>query len=778
MTKPLSITLFYIILLLTGFSLPAQNYSRLTEFPEYIRNSKPFQRFEWFYTQRAYPYDTIPYTYAARVADREIKKIKESARQKTTFTTWISKGPAGVDYTDLRPYWDTVSGRVKALAVHPTDPLTVYIGTASGGLWKTIDGGENWMDIGVDLPSLTYGAIAIDPNNPEVIYAGGGEARAGISFTKYGGRGLFKSTNGGSTWDTINAFGEYTVFTDIVVSTFDSDLVFASLASGPFNLGAPLPNEGIWKSSDAGENWGKKLDLPSVFDVMLHPTDPNIVYACIGGMEPTSGFYISTDQGETWNPANNGLPAPGIIRRMQMDISPSNPDVIYAVVHMSADTLGPEERTRAYKTSNGGSNWIHISPDTPLGGYGNGWYDQGWYDLCIAIDPLNSDHVFIGNVELHETTDGQNFSPVRYPGGTNLTHSIAHNDYHQLKFALSDPNFFYIGCDGGVYLSTDSCNSSEHKNNGLETIQLYRMDSHPSNPNIMIGGTQDNGTMMTTDGGDTWEVVAPGDGMECFFDRSNPDSIIYASNFRGFLMKSTDGGNTFYLLKNVNGAWVTPFFAHPHGPDTLYSANTDIQKLSNGLFFLQITSGLSQVLINTMAQSRANPQHMILAGNNNEFNTLNPPDYPVMISTDGGYTWTDVTAYIPGDIRWISRVVTHPWDENTMFIVRCGFSEGNKIYKTTDLGEPGQTFPVICQISPVTPCGSILIFRINILLGQISGFMPQTMEAKLIIMPVEICLWFPYKILTLYAWMIQDISGWQPMVDLYMKPILSVLMLE
>jgi len=701
MKNQLTITACLVILMFMGLNAPAQKYSRLSDFPEYMRKSKPFKRFEWFYQQRAYPNDTIPYIYASRVRAEEIKKIRQKSNQGMTFANWVSKGPSFADYTNILPHWDTVSGRVRALAVHPTDHQTVYIGAASGGLWKTTDGGETWLDIGHDIESLAFGAIAIDPNNPEIVYAGSGESVQGTNWHIFGGYGLYKSMDEGETWDTINAFGDHTFFTDIAVSSFDSAILFASLASGSLNLGNFLPNEGVWKSTDAGNSWVKTLDLPFAFDITLHPADPDIVYACIGGLLTGSGIYVSTDQGVTWNESNTGLPAQESIDRLHMDISQSDPDILYAVISLWINNEGV---TQAYKSLNGGSSWTHISAGTPLGGYWYGWYDQGWYDLCIAVDPVDSDHVFIGNVELHETTDGQNFSPVRYPGGTNITESIAHCDYHQLKYAPSNPDFFYIGCDGGVYLSTDGCNTSKSRNVGLETIQFYRMASHPTDPNIMIAGSQDNGTIRTMDGGNSWEVVLRWDGMECFFDRNNPD-LVYASQQFGNLHRSLDGGASFSFFKNINGAFVTPFFAHPYGPDTLYAANDDIYKLSNGMFFQAITNGLSPVLIKTMAQSRANPLHMILTGTNVEIWPLPPLEQNVMISADGGYNWTDVTTNIPGD-RWISSVVTHPYDENTMFVVRCGYSEGNKIYRTTDLG---QNWENISGNLPNIPCNVMFI---------------------------------------------------------------------
>ncbi len=250
---------------------------------------------------------------------------------------------------------------------------------------------------------------------------------------------------------------------------------------------------------------------------------------------------------------------------------------------------------------------------------------------------------------MHETVDGVNFSPVR-PHGGNSSGSLVHVDYHKLVYAPSDPNYLYIGCDGGIYKSLDGGITATLINEGLGTLQFYRIASHPFNSQTVIGGMQDNSTAMTFDGGSAWDQVAGGDGMECFFDYNNPDTIIYASTQNGRLMKSVNGGSSFYIIKIVNGAWITPFLMHPTNSKILYTANTSILKSTNGQHFEIIAENVAPVSISTMAQSSINPDHMIFAtggGNTPIADTL----FLVKISTDGGYNWEDVTDNIPGEIR-------------------------------------------------------------------------------------------------------------------------------
>jgi photosystem II stability/assembly factor-like uncharacterized protein len=586
--------------------------------PDHIRERKAFKRAEWFNNQRAFPYDVIPVAKYVKEMDSEIQKSRTMRLKSSAPLTWTSVGPSGVE-ADM-PHWGMVSGRIRAIAVHPTDSLTVYIGAASGGLWKTIDGGANWQDIGRGLESGTFGAIAVDPNNPETIYAGSGECNLVEGFYTYAGIGLYKSLDGGQNWSLItNGFGSMTFFSDMVVSPYNSNIVIASLGGGNVFTGLDLSNEGVWKSIDGGITWNRMLNVKDAFDVAFHPTDPNKVFAAAGGyFSKLQGFYISTDQGTTWTTSNTGLLLPTNGGRIQFDISNSDPNIIYAVIYTFTDDPNTGI-SRAFKSVNGGSNWSQISAGTQLGGLNiSGWNDQGWYDLCIAVDPVDPNHVIIGNIELHRTTNGSKFTPVR-PFGSNVYGSLVHQDYHKLVFAPSNPKILYIGCDGGLYKSTDKGYTATSQNQGLSTLQFYRIASHPSNPQILIGGMQDNGTAMTTDGGSTWNEISPNDGTECFFGY-NPDTLYTTSQF-GILFRSIDGGTSFnYNLYNVNGAFITPFLMHPTNHKILYSANKKILKSTNAGSSFMIISGASDVapsFISTMAQSQINPNFMIFGTGTN-----------------------------------------------------------------------------------------------------------------------------------------------------------------
>lgn len=681
-TIQLSLVILF-LLFFTDLSVFAQQASIWDRVPEDIKNQNWFKRYEWFMRPRMFPYDTIPiYTFRAELK-KEMVKDKLNKGSNLNNLQWNNIGPAGVIYGGPSPHWGELSGRIRDIAVHPTDPNTVYIAVASGGIWKTTDAGQNWNDIAGELPTLSYGAIDIDPNNPNIVYAGGGEILYGTGDPwTFAGSGVYKSTDGGSSWSQYtDSLGTVTHFGDIEVSPHNSNLVFAALGNGNLftgNFTGSLPNEGIWRSADAGEHWTRTLNVIDAYDIIVHPTDPNIVYAATGGGVTTSGFYISTDAGLNWILSNAGLPSTSDIKRIQISLANSSDSTIYAVLYQES---GPNP-TLAYKSANGGSSWEHISTGVWLGGCYPAPYnclDQGWYDLCVAVNPSNDQQVLIGGIELHQTLNGSDFSVKRIPGGVDAWKCPVHIDIHKIVFAPSNTNIVYLGCDGGIYKSTDAGDTWVSANNGIRTIQHYRVASHPTNPDILISGAQDNGNFRTFNRGATpWEFITTGDGMECFFDYINP-STIYFSTQNGTLYKSTDLGNTKIWLGTYNGFWIEPFFIHPTNNQWLYTASTNIYRSTNGgSTFSPIANNVATEPVISMAQSTVNPDNMIICGS---YSILY-----VQVSTDGGFGWTDVSGNIPGDPAIYMRVTCHPTDPNTMYLVKTGFSPGNKLYMTTDLG--------------------------------------------------------------------------------------------
>ncbi len=695
------------------FLIPASGFGQGNEnpnIPDDVKNSNAFKRAQWFIDSRDIPSDEgKPAEEYFRLLTNEMERTGYYRKTETGgefappppagSLSWSNIGPAGIQANGALngSGWGTVSGRVRALAVHPSDANTAYIGAAAGGIWKTTNGGTSWSDIGAGLASLTFGAIGIDPNNPNTVYAGGGEILYNFNPWLYDGQGLFKSTNGGSTWTNItNGFGSQTHFGAIAVSKHNSNYVFAALGSGYWHLGS-LSNEGVWRSTDAGTTWTKVLAQTDAHDVWVHPDSANYIYAAIGGAQANAGIWRSTDNGVNWTKTSVGLPSGGSIGRIQAAQSPSSPATMFAIIYGAG--------TKLYKTTDGGAGWFQVSVGVQLGGnYGDGWRDQGWYDLCVAVHPTNPSIVMTGNVELHRTTNGADMSVLRTnPAGAWF--SPCHVDYHIIRFSPSTPNTVYLGCDGGVYKSTDAGATWASVNNGINTIQFYRIASDPNNKNKIFGGAQDNGNFRTTNGGTAWGMTTTGDGMYCAVDRGN-SSIVYASTQYGSHYKSVDGGASFADMAYTNAGWLSPLVIHPTNSSTLYVMNTSIYKSTNsGTSFPLLASGVASDYINSFDISPVNPAKMAFSAND-AFSNLGQ----VRVSSDSGSTWTTVSGSIGGTTRYISRVVMHPTQENTLFAVRSGFVAGEKIFRSTNLGS---TWTNITGNLPNIPHNDIVVDPIH-----------------------------------------------------------------
>ena len=670
--------------------------------PEEIREKNSFKRYEWFYRPRTDETGKFPKEHINQQMVIEEQKIVEQSmnlgKVSGTSDLWTNIGPKAIDMSSsFIPYWGKVSGRVRGLDVHPTNPDIVYIGAAAGGIWKTTDGGTTWSDKSGSLTRLTFGTIAIDPNNTNTVYAGTGESIWFYNNVTYEGNGLYKSSNGGDTWTQItNGFGIQTQFSDIEVNPGNSNILLASLGSGNWNNQSPT-NEGVWRSSDAGITWTRTLNVQDAFDVAFHPTNSLLAYAACGNQSTSGGFYRSTDGGATWIPSNTGLPTATTIGRMQFDISTSSPSTIFALIYNNAALPGGQT-TAAFKSVDGGVNWSQISSGVNIAGSYNGSAvnDQGSYDLCLSVHPTNSNLVFFGNVEVSRTTNGSTISFVRNPsgynGGIGAWACYSHVDIHKIQFAQSNGNIVYLGCDGGVYKSTDAGATWFNVNNDINTIQFYRVASHPTNSSILLGGAQDNGNFSTSNKGATdWVFETSGDGMECFVDYSDPNFVFMSTQY-GSLSKSTDGGLNWSGMvgaSSTNTAWTAPFWQHPSNNNYIYAgwARRIIYSPDKGVNWYYLTaSDITSNRITSVAQSSVTVVNMMAVSSS----YTTSPD--IDISTNQGVNWTDITTSYTTFLSTaglsgtnIQRVVADPSSGTTFYITRASYG-GGQVIKTTNFG--------------------------------------------------------------------------------------------
>lgn len=675
--------------------------------PEAIKSRNSYKRLEWFYSPRLNEYGVFPKEFIDMQKKAEMLKMPSVSNK--SLGQWTNIGPLGIDFSadGMVHQWGVVSGRVKGLAVDPTNPDIVYAGAAGGGIWKTTDGGQSWVDKSGGLNLLTFGSIAIDPANPNIIYAGTGEYVWLLEERFYSGDGMYKSTDGGDSWAKINTgFGIVTHFTDVEVSPLHPNILMASIAK---NFQNTTPNEGIWRSTNAGLNWTRVLNIEGAWDVAFHPTNANIVYAAIGNNQPAGGFLVSTDGGITFNQSNMGLPAPDHIGRIQFDISQSNPLNLYAYIY-DAIPISGGMNSCVYRSTNGGASWYQISQGINLSEVG----DQGFWDLCIAVNPADSDNIFIGNVEMSKSVNGSTFSYIRDSsasgGGSNAFDSYTHLDHQIIRFAPSNPSTIYVGCDGGVFKSTNGGLTFNSVNAGINSIQLYRVASHNTNPDVLYTGAQDNGFISTNNRGVTpYKLELLGDGTECFMDYSDSNYIFFGT-IGGYFGRSSNGGLAWDLLVDPvtlddSSAFTCPYWQHPVNPDIIYGCLKQKLYKSNdkGNTWAYTTSApIVSNAIYTAAQSPVNTNNIMVASKQGTINLVR--------SSDGGYTWSDITNNF-GSLSggYLMRLYADPVNGNTFYLLKNNYT-GSLVLKTTDFGT---TWTDLTSDLPYIPVNDIFIDTLN-----------------------------------------------------------------
>ena len=418
--------------------------------------------------------------------------------------TWTSAGP--VDY----------SGRIKSLAIHPTDGNTVYAGAADGGVWRTTTGGASWYST-MDLElSMAIGALGISASNPNVIYAATGENVPGWG-PSYGGVGVYKSIDAGGDWDLMAPIGSGRC-SRVLVHPSDPSTVYVA------------GDGGLHKSTDGGATWTNvRTDFHS--DALMDPLAPNTIYAAVWG----GGVYKSLDGGTTWTLLSNGIPTAGAAGWIKLAMGLNGTDGTAFLVAK----LGPSSGSM-YKSSDAGATWTAI-PGTHQPAPYNTWTNM------VAVDPNNQNVIFAGGIGLERSSDsGATFVGI---GGT-------HSDHHQLVFSPTDSNVCYMATDGGVYKSTDNGVTWAIGSPGLISTQLYSIGVSETWPFVLGGATQDQGIIETT-GGTVWSDTGAGNEGGFFIVDPNNSNNIYTTPWSGNLLRSTAGG--------VPGSWTSILTGLPAG---------------------------------------------------------------------------------------------------------------------------------------------------------------------------------------------------------------------
>ena len=610
---------------------------------------KPFKRWEYMKQSRVLPNgDRRPEDHTW---NEYFNYLESHPNARSANGDWINLGPfhlpSGKGYKGL--------GRLNAIAFHPTDPNTIFVGAPSGGLWQTYDCGNTWISHTDDLPTLGVSTILLNYNNPDIILIGTGDRDAADAV----GLGVMISTDGGVTWSmSNNGMGNRTVGRLIMHPT-NTDIIYAAAGGG------------VFKSTDGGDNWVNKVN-GNFKDIVFKPDDPSTLYATANG-----DFYRSTDDGETWDQITNGLPSSA---RGVIGVTPADPDYVYFLMTNSQSYKG------TYRSTDAGLSFSERSttPNIMSWGCEGGEGGQAWYDLDIAIDPLNENIVYAGGVNCFKSINGGITWEINSHWWGDCGVPSVHADLHVFEYNPVDGRL-YAGNDGGIYWTDNGGTTWPEITDGMPISQVYKIGQSATERNKVINGYQDNGT--STYMGDDWVFTRGGDGMECIIDHK--DAIFsYASLYFGSINRYYNNNYQQNVASNGNygidetGAWITPYILDEIDEKTMFIGYKnvwrcyDVRAFGSQIHWDKISDNLAGSNSSNMAvleQSPANINILYAARYDKKlFRTDNVHDQSP--------TWTNLTNFLPNNST-PTDLEAHPNDPNIVYM-----TQNNKVYKSVDMG--------------------------------------------------------------------------------------------
>ncbi|MEZ4864497.1 MAG: glycosyl hydrolase [Caldilineaceae bacterium] len=610
-------------------------------------------------------------------------------------------------------------GRVVAVAGHPTERMTYYFGAVGGGVWKTTDGGVYWENItDGQFTSAAVGALAVAESDPNVIYAGTGEAtiRGDVSF----GDGVYRSTDGGKSWTNVGLADTHHI-AQIRIHPQNPDLVYVAALGHAFG---PNAARGVFRSKDGGKQWEKvlfKSEKAGAVDLSMDATNPRILYATLyetvrtfwsltsGG--PDSSIWKSTDGGDTWTELTNNLGLPtGLKGKIGITVSPAKPERVWAIIEAEQEQAG------VYRSDNGGATWEQLTGNRDL-------IQRPWYYCHIFADPQDADTVYINNLKMWKSVDGgKNYSEITTP----------HGDNHALWIDAHDPQRMINGNDGGACVSFNGGATWSTIYNQL-TGQFYHLDVDNRYPYHVYGTQQDNSSIgvpnATEKGGIPWtDCYAAGTG-ESGYIAVNPENanIVYV----GAVGSSPGGGGALqrydHRTKQIRlitvwpemytgwGAgsmkyrfpWTFPIAFSPHDSNVLYTCGNHLFRTTNegssweilspdltrndpdklvpsgGPLTLDTSGAEHYCTISTFLESR-HEAGVFWAGSD---------DGLIHLSRDGGQSWQNVT---PPDLpEWtlIATITESPHAAGTVYVAATRYKLDDYspyLYKSSDYGQSWQ----------------------------------------------------------------------------------------
>jgi hypothetical protein len=628
-------------------------------------------------------------------------QMKEYAKKRNQYNGLMRGQGVNGNWTSLGPDNGT-GGRVLTIAINPVKTTSIFVGAASGGIWKSYNGASSWQQVTTNLPVLGVTSIIINPSDTNVLYAGTGEIyrldtsvntttpnpnNSGYNVWKTRGTygiGILKSTNGGTTWrqvlikNTSNLFG----IQRLRFNPLNPKTVFA------------CATDGLYRSRDSGANWTRILNLTMVTDVVINAKDTNQIVAAVGNLGNTvKGIFRTTNDGSSWAKISSALPATfrGFIKLDNIS-SLGNRDTIIASIGVD-ETGSPNE---LYRSADFGATWAAKASSTHTS-------YQFWSAHTVAINPFFTDSLAYAGVNSFKYKISTSVS-----AGT----AVGHADNHDIQFDPLVRGTYYVACDGGIYKTTNGGTSFTKVNTGLAVSQFYAsIGVSSSDANYIVGGLQDINVMYTTNGGSTWANypgAAGGDGAACFIDPTS-DTTLISNDARAVNLATTKGGSAASKLSYLGAVadsrtgFVSPLAISKTNPHVIYVGSDNIHKSTNG--GTTWTGGGTGTTVGTsyidkihrpaltleIAPNDANRVYVSttpFAQADNDVDTLfvdRTKGSDILRTTDGGTTlpFTSIKTNLPD--RYVLDMYVSPTNKDSVWVTLGGFGTAH-IYVTANAG--------------------------------------------------------------------------------------------
>lgn len=577
---------------------------------------KQFKRWEYRMEPKSFPDGKLPTV--TQYWDEYNKFLKNSSSKETRAGYWYPMGLTS--WINGVSGYNPGNGRLNAVTIDMNNRNVIFVAAASGGIWKSADGGYSWNTTFDTMPVLGTSAIAFHPSNSNIVFCGTGDRDAWDTP----GTGIYKSTDGGTNWNptglTFSPMGKN--INKILINPLNPNKMFAA------------SSEGIYRTKNGGSSWQICYASGGVNDLKYRPGDTSIIYGSGSTFIRSDNAGLSFSKVEATLPHDTG--------RVEFDVTIDNPDVVYVVASRPSSTF-----EGVYKSVDNGQTFICQSNYPNILGYsdiGDDDSGQAWYDLAIAVSPSDENEVWVGGINIWKSDDaGVNWT-VNTMWYTDSPYSYIHCDIHSVNFY---GDTLYVGSDGGVFYTPDHGINWTDISAGLGVTQFYRLGGSKNDPEHIAAGAQDIGSNVYQDG--SWTHVFGADGMEALISHGD-ENTIFVSYQGGGILRSENGGNDFDgVAPDTNGGgWVTPYIQHPTDALILYAGYKDVWKTTDGAYsWFQISTDLT---------GGENIDQLVVAASNTNY--IYASDAEILYFTSNeGTIWNNTT---PAPGMYITGIAVDP----------------------------------------------------------------------------------------------------------------------